>query len=507
MPDNMQNNINNVENTENTEKNQTIAGNFGVEHQNNYNQNIGNTPPVNYGQSPVGQYAYNPYTGQPIVNGQYQGGEQPNPYYAQPPVQTSPVNPVQSGQVQYVPVQPIVQVPVQPIQPTPQYVGGQPEIQYVQGQPAQQYVPTQTTPVYPPMPGTPVYGVPAGQPPIFVAPQPQNAPRKPKVIYLPKGFTPEKYIERKNIRRIALAAGISFLCFFAVSILWGELLGLLCTFLGVDVNDLTFLNNPAVSQLLQVILSSFAFTVPYIIVFKKFGFRIGELITLKKTEKGLALPMFFFGAAFCAFANIAISYFFELLSFFGLEFPNMESESPEGIFGFLLSVLATAVTPALVEEFAFRGIVLGSLKKYGQGFAVMVTAITFGIMHGNLSQIPFAFLVGLFLGFSTIKTGSMRVAIAVHFYNNFLSVLFEYFPFDLTELQINVIYVIILTLALLAGIFCMRLKRISSDFFSLTSNNEISTTGEKFKWFFTCPIIIVFCALSLAECIALFLVF
>lgn len=46
----------------------------------------------------------------------------------------------------------------------------------------------------------------------------------------------------------------------------------------------------------------------------------------------------------------------------------------------------------------FRGYFLRLLRPYGTWFAVIVTAILFALMHGNILQIPFAFLVGLACG-------------------------------------------------------------------------------------------------------------
>ncbi|WP_161522246.1 CPBP family intramembrane glutamic endopeptidase [Bifidobacterium xylocopae] len=53
----------------------------------------------------------------------------------------------------------------------------------------------------------------------------------------------------------------------------------------------------------------------------------------------------------------------------------------------------------VVEETVFRGAVLGALKRYGRGFAIVTTSFLFALLHGNLSQSVFAFGLGLVLGF------------------------------------------------------------------------------------------------------------
>lgn len=45
------------------------------------------------------------------------------------------------------------------------------------------------------------------------------------------------------------------------------------------------------------------------------------------------------------------------------------------------------------------------------------SAILFGIYHGNIVQTPFAFILGLLLGYITVSYG-LKYAIAVHIFNN-----------------------------------------------------------------------------------------
>ena len=71
------------------------------------------------------------------------------------------------------------------------------------------------------------------------------------------------------------------------------------------------------------------------------------------------------------------------------------------------------------EELLFRGVVLRLLRPYGKQAAVMISAIVFGLFHGNVIQIPFAFLVGLVLGYVTVEY-SIVWAMVLHVFNNFV---------------------------------------------------------------------------------------
>ena len=54
---------------------------------------------------------------------------------------------------------------------------------------------------------------------------------------------------------------------------------------------------------------------------------------------------------------------------------------------------------------------------------IVVSSLIFGVVHGNPAQIPFAFVVGMALGWMYYLTGSLIPGILMHFINNGSSVL------------------------------------------------------------------------------------
>ena len=71
------------------------------------------------------------------------------------------------------------------------------------------------------------------------------------------------------------------------------------------------------------------------------------------------------------------------------------------------------------EEILFRGYVMRTLKPYGKRFAIFASAFLFGIYHGNVVQSPYAFAVGLVLGYVAMEY-SMLWAMVLHMINNLL---------------------------------------------------------------------------------------
>ncbi|MEE1238321.1 MAG: type II CAAX endopeptidase family protein [Acutalibacteraceae bacterium] len=323
------------------------------------------------------------------------------------------------------------------------------------------------------------------------------------VTYVPYGYTPKTYEEKTGIKKYAVLIGVSLLLLMGITFFWGVLYYFIMSAMGISTAKANIIiSDPAAMQVMQILLSSLMFTVPFILVFKANNQRISDLVPLKK-PLGNKTAIFFIGLSVCAFANIANSFCGQLFGSLGIDYNVDFGDNPRGFFGFLLSLIATAVVPPLVEEFACRGIILGSLRRFGDGFAVLVSAILFGLMHGNFDQMPFAFMVGLALGFIVVKTDSLWIAVAVHAANNFISVAFEYLLAGLSQNAQNLIYSLYLMAALILGVIGAVLLSDREGFNFKKSDTE-SSLKQKIKWFFTSPVIIIFTVLCVLESLLYF---
>lgn len=121
-----------------------------------------------------------------------------------------------------------------------------------------------------------------------------------------------------------------------------------------------------------------------------------------------------------AFLSMFVSLFF---SMFGLYPIDISINLPSNPAVAVLYVFNMTALPALVEEFVHRGVVLGSLRKYGDGFAIVVSSILFAMLHRNMVQAPNALLLGLLLGYFFVKTNSIITTMVIHFINNLFAVL------------------------------------------------------------------------------------
>lgn len=149
--------------------------------------------------------------------------------------------------------------------------------------------------------------------------------------------------------------------------------------------------------------------------------------TNKKTQRQLfdvyrqpTASKFFQWVCFLGLTQIIFSYnsalIEMLLNFFHLSAQSQE-ESATGANETLSMFIYGSFLAPFGEEILFRGFLLQNFKRYGVRFAIIFSAILFGIYHGNIVQTPFAFILGLLLGYITVSYG-LKYAIAVHIFNN-----------------------------------------------------------------------------------------
>ena len=85
--------------------------------------------------------------------------------------------------------------------------------------------------------------------------------------------------------------------------------------------------------------------------------------------------------------------------------------------GSLSMFLYVGILAPITEELLFRGLVMRSFEPYGKKMAIFVSAILFGLFHGNPIQTPYALLVGIVLGYVAMEYHVVW-AIALHMFNN-----------------------------------------------------------------------------------------
>ncbi len=79
--------------------------------------------------------------------------------------------------------------------------------------------------------------------------------------------------------------------------------------------------------------------------------------------------------------------------------------------------LYAGILAPITEEILFRGLIQRTMLPFGKKFAILVSSLTFGLFHGNLIQTPYAFAVGLVLGYVAAEYNILW-AMVLHMINN-----------------------------------------------------------------------------------------
>ncbi len=107
-----------------------------------------------------------------------------------------------------------------------------------------------------------------------------------------------------------------------------------------------------------------------------------------------------------------------VLNIFGMSIQPVSESASVDTDSFSMFLYAGIAAP-IVEEFLCRGLLLRMLAPHGKKFAILATAFLFGIFHGNLIQVPFAFLAGILLGYIAMEY-SILWSILFHMFNNLI---------------------------------------------------------------------------------------
>lgn len=74
----------------------------------------------------------------------------------------------------------------------------------------------------------------------------------------------------------------------------------------------------------------------------------------------------------------------------------------------------------IAEELLYRGLILTLLKPFGKWLAVIVSALFFGLMHGNIAQAAAGFAGALIFGLVAIHCNSIVPTVIIHILNNLI---------------------------------------------------------------------------------------
>lgn len=159
---------------------------------------------------------------------------------------------------------------------------------------------------------------------------------------------------------------------------------------------------------------------------------------------------------------------------------------PSSVSAILLYVFQMVIFSPIAEELVFRGIILNTMRRFGDSFALLISAVLFSLFHGNLLQIPNAFLQGLLIGYFVLCTGSLWVGVIIHMVSNGTVLLFDLLtknlPPELNYLSGLFLFAVFLLISI--GSLLVLVKRHPNMFMFIRSSTYASEKS-KYKTFFS----------------------
>ncbi len=163
----------------------------------------------------------------------------------------------------------------------------------------------------------------------------------------------------------------------------------------------------------------------YLIAFPIVLFLFSKLPAQKAAETKKLRPGQFFTSLFIAYAatyvgNIVAVLLTTIVSLFTKNpVQNVLANVVSSIHP-LVTLFIVVICAPIMEELLFRKAVIDHTVKYGEGIAIIFSALLFGLFHGNLQQFIYAFVLGMIFGYVYVKTRKIQYTMLLHMLINFV---------------------------------------------------------------------------------------
>lgn len=241
-------------------------------------------------------------------------------------------------------------------------------------------------------------------------------------------LTSKDDLKPADIRRICLEVGVALI----VSVLLQKIIFIAMVFLLRGFVNAGLETGSTMFTVLNYTFSNISTYIPKMLAF---GVLYKKYRPLKRLdtqyENKSYYPLIFIPAMF-AFAmwgsNITtcINYILQLLFGAG-EIQNvMEAIAPSSFSAGVVTLIFTAFVAPIFEEIIYRHLLLRSLKPIGDTPAIIISALVFGLAHGNFDQFAYAFLSGIIFGLMAVRYDTIIPGMVLHLINNFFVTVITY---------------------------------------------------------------------------------
>lgn len=224
---------------------------------------------------------------------------------------------------------------------------------------------------------------------------------------------------------------------------------------------------------------------------------------IKPSAKGAKTAIVWFPACFVVnmIFSLATAYFTSFMNSQGVAVPSTDfSISSPSAAAIAMQLAYVVILAPIIEEFIYRGIILGVLSGYGKTAAVLLSATAFALMHGNIPQAASAFGTGVVYAIIAVKCGSIFPTIIIHMINNTVASIPEFT--DALEISCGTLILSVVQIAAaLVGFFILFTQ---IKYLSMQESGGVLDKNTVRKTVFTNPAVIIYLGCMVYEIVKKF---
>ncbi len=200
-------------------------------------------------------------------------------------------------------------------------------------------------------------------------------------------------------------------------------------------NSDIFFNNTNQDMIMEMVTKASLYSLPFCIIATFFIYwlifymrnkNFIKTLSLNKVKVSTLLLAIFFSISFYP----VIAFFADFLTKIYPNFSEIQNIFDDMFqISVLFSIIYVCFMGPIMEEIVTRGLIFSEMKS-GTNFliAIIIQALFFGIMHMNMVQGTYAFILGVVYGIFREKFNSLLIVIICHIVHNSYSVALDYLP-------------------------------------------------------------------------------
>ena len=232
------------------------------------------------------------------------------------------------------------------------------------------------------------------------------------------------YEERLNLRKHYSVGGwavfFQFVLTYGITYLLTVLMVYILTVKNPDVSSdaaFEFMKRSSILSSLRLLIYPVLNTAIAFLGMKKAKIRPVSMIRTRDFGIGTIMQYCLGGLLLWVSSGYAAMFITSVFSKYGIDITTVSdyTQTRTGL-GIAALILYTVFAAPVTEELFYRGLLMRVFSKASQRFAVIITAVFFGLFQGNISGFITCTCIGIFLGHITLKHGSVIPAIAVRIF-------------------------------------------------------------------------------------------